>query len=412
MTRPIAVLSLFLLLIAAGAQAAERPLDVFEAVWREAKAGIYPQELAAKHFTESRYDALKAQAATAEDLYALTPVINSFLAELGVSHTRFYDDSAFAFYLFRSMFTTRRLDDPPVRHIGLQHATVDGAHVVREVLDGYPAAGAGLRRGDVLLQANSLIYAPAHAINPPSGTIDLLFRRNGAIRRVAVETVHENPNRSFHDAMLNSATTFRIAGRDVGYVHLWSGTHPRILQSFKRLVRERFATHDAMILDLRGGFGGAWYDYLDPFFPDRTGYYRFTVDERRGRSEHRAEPRTNPDHFAGPMVVLINEGTRSGKEALAYQFRTSGRAPLIGTTTRGAFLAGRAIFTDPAKPYFLFLAAAEPRLDGNRLEGRGVEPDIPVVYPLHRSLETDPQLTAALAEIERRLKTDKPSTWN
>lgn len=406
MPRSAAVLSLSLLMLltAAGTQAAERPLDIFEAVWREAKAGIYPQALAAKHFTDSRYDALKAQAATAEDLYALTPVINDFLTELGVSHTRFYDDRSFAFYLFRSMFTTRALDDPPVRHIGMQHAMVGGAHVVREVLHGYPAARAGLRRGDVLLQANGLIYAPAHVIDPPGGAVDLLFRRNGAIRRVTVETVHENPNRSFHDAMLNSAATFRVAGRNVGYVHLWSGTHPRILQSFQRLIRERFATHDAMILDLRGGYGGAWYDYLDPFFPDRTGYYRFTVEERRGRSEHRAEPKTTPNHFAGPMVVLINEGTRSGKEALAYQFKAAGRAPLIGTTTRGAFLAGRAIFTNPAKPYFLFLAAAEPRLDGNRLEGRGVDPDITVAYPLDRSPATDPQLAAALAAIERLLR--------
>ena len=405
-----AVLSLLLLLTAAGAQAAERPLDIFETVWREAKAGIYLQELATKHFTDSRYEALKAQAATAEDLYALTPLINDFLAELGVSHTRFYDDRSLAFYLFRSMFTTRALDDPPVRHIGIQHATVGGAHVVRELLHGYPAARAGLRRGDILLQANGEAYAHARVINPPGGTVDLLFRRNDAIRRVAVETVHENPNRSFHDAMLNSAATFRVAGRDVGYVHLWSGTHPRILRSFTALMRDRFAGHDAMVLDLRGGYGGAWYDYLDPFFPDRTGYYRFAVHDRHGRSEHRAEPKTNPHHFAGPMVVLINEGTRSGKEALAYQFKATGRAPLIGATTRGAFLAGRAIFTDPAKPYFLFLAAAEPRLDGNRLEGRGVDPDIAVAYPLDRSSATDPQLAAALGEIARQLRAGEPGT--
>ena len=412
MPRPIAVLSLLLLLTAAGTQAAERPLDIFEAVWREAKAKIYPQELATKHFTDSRYETLKAQAATAEDLYALTPVINDFLAELGVSHTRFYDDSTFAFYLFRSMFTTRALDHPPVRHIGIQHATVGGAHVVREVLHGYPAARDGLRRGDVLLQANGRAYRPALAVNPAGGSVDLLYRRNGQIRRVTVATVHENPNRFFHDAMLNSATTFRVAGRDIGYVHLWSGTHPRILQSFTALMHDRFAGHDAMILDLRGGYGGAWYDYLDPFFPDRTGYYRFTVLDRTGRSAHRAEPKVNPRHFAGPMVVLINEGTRSGKEALAYQFKTSGRAPLIGGTTRGAFLAGRAVFTDPAKPYFLFLAAAEPRLDGHRLEGHGVAPDIPVAFPLDHSPATDPQLAAALREIERLLKAEAPGSPN
>lgn len=101
-------------------------------------------------------------------------------------------------------------------------------------------------------------------------------------------------------------------------------------------------------------------------------------------------------HYDRPLVALINEGTRSGKEALAWQLRHSGRAMLVGVRTRGAFTAGRGLFTDPALPYFLLVANAEYRLNGATIEGVGVPPDVVVPFPGDGS-GRDPQLARALA---------------
>ncbi len=106
------------------------------------------------------------------------------------------------------------------------------------------------------------------------------------------------------------------------------------------------------------------------------------------------------------MVVLINEGVRSGKEALAYQFKKSKRATLIGTKTKGAFSVGRGIFNKEKQPYFLYLATAELLLDNNKIEGFGIYPNIQIPYPLQKNTATDPQLEAALLEIAKKLESN------
>jgi carboxyl-terminal processing protease len=162
---------------------------------------------------------------------------------------------------------------------------------------------------------------------------------------------------------------------------------------------------DGIILDLRGGFGGAWYEYLDPFFPNRNEFFEYTWIDRDGESKlNTPQPQDNKIHFSGPMVVLINEGVRSGKEALAYQFKKSNRAILIGTNTKGAFTAGRGIFNEEILPYFLYLATGELLLDGTKVEGFGISPDIYVPYSLRDSVPEDPQLNTAILEITKRIK--------
>ena len=93
--------------------------------------------------------------------------------------------------------------------------------------------------------------------------------------------------------------------------------------------------------------------------------------------------------------MLINGGTRSGKESLAWQFKRSGRARLFGTTTEGAFTAGRGIFADRNAPYMLYLSVAEYQLDDTKIEGVGVAPDVEV----ERTGADDLPLRAALKHL-------------
>ena len=107
----------------------------------------------------------------------------------------------------------------------------------------------------------------------------------------------------------------------------------------------------------------------------------------------------NNDYYSKPLVVLINEGVRSGKESLAYQFKKTSRATLVGNTTAGAFNMGLGGFSDQNKDYILYLSVGEMFLDRKQVEGIGILPDVGVDYPLTESLPSDPQLEKALQII-------------
>src|SRR5438046_10500969 len=95
------------------------------------------------------------------------------------------------------------------------------------------------------------------------------------------------------------------------------------------------------------------------------------------------------------MVVLINEGTRSGKEAIAFQMKESKRARLVGATTAGAFLGGQ-FYAGPGGDYILVVPLNHLLLGGQALEGRGGATDVEVSCPLEANPPRDPQPQAGL----------------
>ena len=94
-----------------------------------------------------------------------------------------------------------------------------------------------------------------------------------------------------------------------------------------------------------------------------------------------------------PVVMLINGGTRSGKEILAYGFKKYGLGEVIGTQTAGAVLAARAFLLSDGS--LLLLAVNDVFVDGQRLEGVGVTPTLEVPFPVEYAQGKIPQLERA-----------------
>lgn len=402
MRRSVLVVGLFLAWVCGSGPAwAEPMVEVFESVWAEARSNIYPGDRAAL-FTDDQHAALlaKARAATTPD--ELAAIVNPFLERLHVSHTRFYTDSDLEYYMFGSLFTTHCIDRPKVAHIGAQFAPSPNGYYVRTVLDGYPAARAGLRRGDLVVTADDAPFLPVRSFTGRK-TVRLQIRRAGATRTVDVVPVVESFHLSLERATNNSVRILQPRGPGgpaIGYLHLWSGTHEKILADFTAAVTGPLAGVDGLILDLRDGFGGAWQDYLDPFYPDRRTYFVATRIDRTGQREVIPNEAVPPHAFyAGPMVVLINEGVRSGKEALAFQFKKTHRATLVGAQTAGFFVGGRGFFVDRPRGWLLYLSSLGLLLDGQDLEGCGVSPDVAVPWPWTVSRATDPQFDCALERM-------------
>lgn len=94
--------------------------------------------------------------------------------------------------------------------------------------------------------------------------------------------------------------------------------------------------------------------------------------------------------FSGPVWILVDRRTASAAELLAAWLRDSGRARLIGETTRGAMLAS--VFIDLPDGFKLMLPSADYyTAGGERLEAKGVSP--------HREVSPERALEVASEEI-------------
>jgi len=153
---------------------------------------------------------------------------------------------------------------------------------------------------------------------------------------------------------------------------------------------------EGLIIDLRHGFGGSpQREYLDPFL--RTELQGTTI-----RSVARGKKNSSPITYGGPIIVLTNDRTRSGKELLAYYFRKTGRATLLGERTGGYVSAGRPIRV--CEDSLLYLCVAMMTVDGKPLDGAGIEPDIEVPFDVRFAAGQDIQLERAKEELAKRVQ--------
>jgi len=367
--------------------------SALEKVWTESKNQIYPELLAHKYFTDEKKSSLLSDTKRITDWYSFENILNPFLLSLNVSHTYFYSIENVNYYFMRSLFTTKDLMNPKIHHLGLQTKKIGSSYYVRASLENYPAFNIGLKRGDQLL----------------SKKYNIEFKRNGMVYHKKIEPVFESLHWSFVNASLKSAKIFIYKKKKIGYYHLWTGTHPRALEEFEKAIRGKLSQKytDGLIIDLRDGFGGAWWSYLDLFFPDRSSYFEATVKNNTANVKILKPPqKVNNNIYTKPIVIISNEGVRSGKEALVYQFKKTKRAHIIGTNTGGMFSMGKGLFHDKDYEYMLYLSIAELFLDGIKVEGIGISPDTYVEYPLKSNSRNDPQLSAAKSKIYQMLNTN------
>ncbi len=196
------------------------------------------------------------------------------------------------------------------------------------------------------------------------------------------------PNEFFLSAMRASVQVVEREGRRWGYVRVWSYArrqYHRLL--IEELAEGRLKDVDGLVLDLRGGWGGAQPEYTELFVGGAPIMTHVGRDGRQGFASFR---------WRRPVVVLVDEGTRSGKEVVTYGLKRRG-VRVVGTRTAGALLAGRGFLLSDGS--LLVLAVADVRVEGERLEGRGVVPDVVVPFRLPYAAGHDPQLEAALAEL-------------
>jgi carboxyl-terminal processing protease len=380
------------------ASAADSNLDLLRKIWDLGRQQACSGE-ARGEFSEPNFHRIHALLTSDTDRAVLASALNPFLFSLGYSHTQLFTEKDESYFFFRGIGT----EPPQFVNPGLQVGQDDRGHFAREVLHGSPAERAGILKGDRILRLNGNPFQGTWGKSPAADAV-IRIARAGGQRDVHSALPAGNWSQAFQEATLASIRVIETGFRRVGYVRLWSGVHPESAKALWTAV-DRFRAEgvDGVVLDLRGGYGGAFWEHLDPFFPDRSLYFSMSATDGNDRTlVMDPAPGSNPGAWLGPLVVLVNEGSRSGKEALAYQFKKTGRAPLVGTATPGYFSGGRLFFNDePEAGALLYLCVMrDSLLDGHPIEGIGITPDVMVGFRAEGQ-HLDAQLEAALAELER-----------
>ena len=370
----------------AGAQTASRPAGgddtTFDDVWKTVRDRFYDPHLHGLDWSavRERYRADAAQANSDEHLAA---VINSMLSELHASHTHFYTQDEPEFYQLAGIFAgalrrrglQRIFPDGHISYPGigiLSRMNPEGRGIVTGVIDATPAKQAGLAIGDEIITADGAPFRPVQSFRDKVGDqVTLQLRRANSDLQLRVTPIAIDPNKMFLDGLKASARIFEVNGRRIRYVHVWCYAGYAYQRALEELISEGpLKNADALIWDLRDGWGGAVPEYLDLFNARAPTMQVFDRARTSGFENVK---------WRKPVAMLVNGGTRSGKEVLAYGFKKYRLGEVIGARTEGAVLAATAFLTGRG---LLLLAVADVLVDGDRLEGVGVAPTIEIVNSL------------------------------
>lgn len=389
--------SIFLVDSRAAGQQGKSDTDVFDEVWRLVQNKFYDRNMLGLDW-EAVGDKHRGAYAEAKTDVERSAAINAMLDELGVSHTRHFNKEQLAYYQLVDIFSwPLRYDIPKYfsggavtySGIGIFTKKIDGQTFVSGVFAGLPADTAGLHVGDEIISADGKPFEPIGSFRGKEGeTVTLKIRRdaNGPVTTITARPQRIVPDDAFESAMRDSARIIEANGRRIGYIHVWSYAG----RSYQEILEEALSTGklkdaDALIWDLRDGWGGARPHFLNIFDPHGP---TMKLTERNGDSE------VVGFRWRKPVVLLINNGTRSGKEVLTYGFKKNGYGEVVGEQTSGALLAARGFLLSDGS--LLILAVNDVAVDGERLEGKGVAPTIEVPFNLRYAAGKDPQLEKAI----------------
>ncbi len=371
----------------------------FEEVWQTVRDRFYDPRLHGLDWTAVR-ERYRPEAATTATEGALADVINRMLSELHASHTRYYTSDEPEYYQLADIFAAalrrrgleRAFPGGRISYPGigiLSRVDAQGHSIVSGVIEGTPAQAAGLLAGDEIVAADGASFQPIGSFRGKVGRqVVLTVRRGGTAVQATVTPADIEPNRMFLNGMQASAHVVQAKGRRIGYVHVWSYAGYSYQRALEHLIAEGpLKDADALIWDLRDGWGGAVPEYLDIFNARAP---TMQVTDRNGAHEF------EDVKWRKPVAMLLNGGTRSGKEVLAYGFKKYRLGEVIGTRTEGAVLAATAFLIGTG---LLLLAVDDVLVDGVRLEGVGVAPTIEVQAGPVSAAQGDPQLDRAIAVL-------------
>jgi carboxyl-terminal processing protease len=283
----------------------------------------------------------------AEDQNAFAGAVNRALRNFGITHIGLRTPRA-----SEARRTTSTIG------IGIQAQKVEEGLVVRMAFPESPAAAAGIKEGEVIIEVDGKAPDSPMVLNGDEGTSVMVKIKDadGNIRELKLE-------RKRYSSVRPETLTWK--DDETAVLKIWTFANGYNRQNVSKLVQEASGKAKYLVLDLRNNGGGAVANLrhlLSMLLPDNTviGTFisRSTVTQYKEKNGveisdpvelakfSEAKFRTSPVkldgkeiRFTGKVAVLINRGSGSASEIAAAALRENANAPLLGAKSAGAVLA-------------------------------------------------------------------------
>jgi carboxyl-terminal processing protease len=314
--------------------------------------------------------------------------VKQMLASLGDQYTRFLDPKAF------------KDEDDAINSfvcgigISLRPYQEAKALVINDVIEGGPAARAGLQYGDEIIAING---EPATAINTDkaaekirgqAGTVvAITYKRGTGSKSVNIE----------RQQITIPAVTTKILDGNIGYIKLATFMSDDASTEFRWALQKLSGTN-GLVLDMRNNPGGLLANAVEIADMLMNRGKIVTTVSRHGRN---VDSCTGNVMTQTPLVVLVDKDSASASEILAGALKDNARAVIVGTRTFGKGLV-QEINRLPTGAGMHITVARYYTPNGSDINKIGINPDVEVT-------ERDKQLSSAVATLQTKIASTNAS---
>ena len=208
--------------------------------------------------------------------------------------------------------------------------------VIDEPYEGTPAARAGLKKGDIVMQIDDTVmtdkntsYVSSHLRGEPGTTFKLKILRPSTGKKMEFKITRRS-------IKMPEITYYGMRANKIGYIILSTFTGEPSKAMRRAFLDLKKQGAEKLVLDLRGNGGGSLsecVEILNMWIPKGVKIVETKGKMKRAGAEYRT--RLEPIDTVMPLVVLVNGETASASEITSGALQDLKRGVIIGTRTYG-----------------------------------------------------------------------------